>query len=154
MSALPGPDRVRGAGTVADVAIIEGRGAALLAHVLLSRLADGKTLRRILGERGFSPVDQNVAERALRALEQAGAEWRERTRFPADGNAATDGNDEAALSEAMIDSATAAVLLGVGARRVRQLAQVGDLQGIETPLGRRFDRSEVVALRERRMAER
>jgi len=140
--------RVRSRTVSGPAAIVDGRGAFVLARVLAGSLRGGLKLRVLLAEIGLGPVDVEAAIAAASALADAGEAWREeRRRFPLSGNAETSGSGGEAES---VDVSTAALLLRVTPERVRQLARAGDLDGTRTSRGWLLVRSSVVDLCERR----
>lgn len=144
-----------GAFTVEEAAaLVPGRAALILAAILRGSLRNGLSLNLLLADMGLDPVNQAAAFDAYRALEETGERWR-CAQLPQRGNAET-GDDEigvASDSLIMVDSTEAGTLLGIGPRRVTQLAAAGVLEGTKTAHGWRFPRSEVVGLRELRQAE-
>lgn len=133
---------------VDGVAVIEGKAAFVLAYVLAGSLRNRLTLRELLDDAGLSEAERDAALAAAAALAEAGGQWRE-AQLPRCGNAATRGSGELAPS-GEIDVAMTSTLLRISARRVRQLAAAGDLPAVRTTRGWRFERSEVVAFRDRR----
>jgi excisionase family DNA binding protein len=135
--------------TLAEPAAMIGGRAALVLTAVLNR----RSLKRELEDIGFSEGDRAAATEAAIALAEAGESWR-RSRLPQSGNAATRGNDLSLALEPMVTVDEAGVLLGLGSRRVRQLAAAGDIPAERTSRGWGFVRSDVVGFREARERER
>jgi hypothetical protein len=133
---------------VGPVAIVDGRAALILSHLLARSMRQGLSVRQIVAEARLSPDDQAAALRAELALEDAGQRWRIAQRKPS-GNSETGGND-ADLACFSMSVTEATQVIGRSPRRVRQLAAAGDLSAVKTPRGWMLDRREVISYRCRR----
>lgn len=131
-------------GCVGGVAVIDGLAAAVLARALVD-------WRRSVPA-GIAPQDFREVEAAVAALRQAAASWvadleRERLGSSAAGSAEEHGKSAAADSGVWIDTNTAASLLGVSARRVRQLASERKLECERVDGRMHFRRTQVLRRR-------
>jgi excisionase family DNA binding protein len=148
MSDLPSINAA-GSGTVGGHALVDGRSAA----IILQLLPPGWRVR--LRDARVGEVEQ--VEQAVEALEAAAAGWRgEQLSTSANGNigpaAATNGNGRPSESTPWITTSEAARELGVGERRVRQLASETLLTGEKSGGRWLYPRDGVAALRRLRQA--
>jgi hypothetical protein len=125
-------------------AVIDGRAALVLAHVLARCLHNRAPLRTVLSEMKVAPDVREAVLAAELALEEAGERWRigelaRKQRAAISSNAETSGNGSVVASR------------GDGDRlhcRVRQLAAAGELPGVLTSRGWTFERADVIAYRD------
>ena len=133
------------------VAMVDGRAALVLSHVLRGRLQHGLTLQRVLAEMGLSPADQAAVLAAELALEDAGQTWRISELRKQSGSPEVVGSKPSASSFPM-STTQAARLLDLSDRRVRWLAAACVIPAEK--IGRRYllKRCDVLAYREARGA--
>jgi excisionase family DNA binding protein len=123
---------------------VSGYGAWSLDRVLRSVLGDPAAWATITGP--LSPPQRAAFIRALRTIAEAAEDWLAVEATAAGGNAATAvGPVAAGSTHDEIDTAEAARLLGLGERRVRDLAAAGCLGARRVGAAWRFPRGSVVA---------
>jgi excisionase family DNA binding protein len=128
-------------GVVAGVAVIDPLACAVLSRALVD-------WRRAVPA-GIAPEDFARVEQGVAAIRACAAEWaegleRERLKqLPAPGSGEERGKLEDADSSAWITTSDAAAILGLTARRVRQLATSRELESVMVDGRRRFRRTQV-----------
>lgn len=140
--------RVGEVAMVGDHALIGGYAAWFLAR-MIEGFPGG--LEPLLARSGVPPERRQAVRRAACALEEAGAAWR----LAHAARASTSGSDEGADRSSAVRSThghlgapEVASILGVSSRRVRMLADEGELRGERDAGGRwLFDPTEVAAMK-------
>ena len=133
-------------------AIVDGRAALVLSHVLRGRLQHGLTLQRVLAEMGLSPVNQAAALAASAAIEEAGESWhilelvRKQTR-----KSEVIGSKPLARLDPMT-TLEASRMLALSARRVRWLAAACVIPAEKVGRGYLLEHADVLAYRDARGA--
>ena len=145
------PREISSQAVAGTIAIIESRGALVLARVLSEGLRHGLTLQMFLLKSGLPPEDVEAGLRAAVALRDAGLTRLERTAASASGNAEALRKRSPAQSVSMTTN-DVSLFLGVTTRRVRQLALAGDLPSSRVGRGYLFDRDAVLGFRAARWA--
>jgi excisionase family DNA binding protein len=130
------------------VAVIEARGALVLAQVLASCLRDGLSLKALLMKSGLSPAEVEAGLTAAVALRGAGYSRLERI-VAARGTAETPFPRDRAPSVAMTTK-DASRVLGLCERQIRNLAAAGDIPSSKIGVAYAFDRADVLAFRDAR----
>jgi excisionase family DNA binding protein len=129
-------------GVVGGVAIVDGLACAALSRALVD-------WRRAVPA-GIAPGDFAKVEQAVAAMREAGGQWLEgveRQRLetlPSRGSSEVAGKREAAESDAWISTNDAAAILGLTARRVRQLATSRQLESMKVGGRMCFRRGQVL----------
>jgi hypothetical protein len=145
--------RLRGVAVAEDVVLIGGAAAWFLAKVLTDGVPGGlEGFMDRLGVRGSDARDVLIG--ACLALGEVGDRWQQARAASPPGNEEGQSAGQRLASERWLSTRTAADLLGVTPRRVRQLAEGGELSSRLRHGRRELPWQEVCALRELRNQQR